>query len=521
MSIRKIIKDNNKLLREKSEEVIEINEDINNLINDMEDTLQNSGGVGIAAIQIGVKKRVILIKVNGKRHLVINPKIINCIGEQEDYEGCLSVEKDECALILGKVKRPFIIEVEGLDENGKKIDIISEGLTARAFAHEIDHLDGILYTDKMQGEFKELKTEEERKQWKENREKANKGKVLIGMSGGVDSSVSAILLKEMGYEVIGATMELCPNALKLSTSAIEDSKKVCQILGIEHVVIDATKEFKDKVIDNFIYSYENCKTPNPCVECNRYLKFGVFFQKAMELKCDYVSTGHYAKVEYSEEYKQYVMKKSEADKKDQTYFLYSIPKTLLEKMIFPLENFTDKSDIRKIAEEHNLNVATKKDSQEICFIEDNDYVNFLNKNSNKKQTKGNIVLKDGTILGKHEGLINYTIGQRKGLGVSYKNPLYVIGLDKEKNEVIVGEEKDLYRKELEATDCNFLLDIDFSKEIDVLAKVRYRAKEAKAKLIYKEDVAHVIFEEPQRAITPGQSVVFYIGDILLGGGKIK
>lgn len=520
MSIKEIIEDNNKLLRAKSEEVVVINEEISNLIKDMEDTLDDSGGVGIAAIQIGIKKRVILIKVNDKRYVVINPKIVNSIGEQEDYEGCLSVKKEGCVLVLGKVKRPFIVEVEGLDEKGNKVEIISEGLAAKAFAHEIDHLDGILYTDKMEGDFKEIKTEEEREKWKEDRKKNNKGKVLLGMSGGVDSSVSAILLKAMGYEVIGATMKLCPNAPKLSTSAIEDSKKICDELNIEHIVIDATKEFKDKVIDNFIYSYENCMTPNPCVECNKYLKFGVFFEKALELKCDYVSTGHYAKVEYSEEYKQYVMKKSDADKKDQTYFLYSIPKETLQKMIFPLENFTDKSDIRKIAKAHNLNVATKKDSQEICFIEDNDYVNFLNKNSSKKQTKGNIVLKDGTILGKHDGLVNYTVGQRKGLGISYKNPLYVIGLDKDKNEVIVGEEHDLYSKELKAIDCNFLLDIDLSKEIEVMAKVRYRAKEAKAKLTYKDDIAYVVFEEEQRAITPGQSVVFYIGDIVLGGGKI-
>ena len=344
----------------------------------------------------------------------------------------------------------------------------------------------------------------------------NKPRVLLGMSGGVDSSVSAIMLKNMGYEVIGATMKLCAN----NENIVKDAKDICNNLKIEHIVIDCTKQFEKYVIDDFINCYNNCQTPNPCIECNKYLKFGAFYKKAIELKCDYISTGHYAKIEYSEEYKQYVMKKSKADKKDQTYFLYSIPKEVLSKMILPLENFTDKSDIRQIAKENNLNVATKKDSQEICFIENNDYVSFIQKNKKEKIKKGNIVLKNGTILGKHNGLIHYTIGQRKGLRISYKNPLYVIALDKEKNEVIVGEEKELYKKELQAKDCNFLLDIDLSKKIEIMAKVRYRAKESKAILTFKEGIAHVTFEEDQRAITPGQSVVFYIGDVLLGGGKI-
>ena len=514
MSIRKIIEDNNQLLREKSEEVTQINEEITNLIKDMEDTLESSGGVGIAAIQIGIKKRVILIKVNDKRHVVINPKIVNSIGEQEDYEGCLSVKKEGCVLVLGKVKRPFIIEVEGLDEKGDKIEIISEGLTARAFSHEIDHLDGILYTDKMQGDFKELKTEEEKDKWRENRKKKNKGRVLLGMSGGVDSSVSAILLKSAGYEVIGATMKLWEDKEN------DDAKRVCNQLDIPYYTIDGKENFKTHVIEDFICCYQNCMTPNPCIECNKYLKFGEFYKKALELECDYVATGHYAKVEYSDKYKQYVMKKSKSDKKDQTYFLYSIPKEVLPKIILPLADFTDKSDIRKIAEAHNLKVASKKDSQEICFIPDNDYVKFLKRNIKEEIKSGNIVLKDGTILGKHNGLINYTIGQRKGLGKSYKNPLYVVEINKEKNEVVVGEEKDLYKKELQAVDCNFLLDIDLSKEIEVMAKVRYRAKEAKAILKYENNIAHVVFEEEQRAITRGQSVVFYIDGIVLGGGKI-
>ena len=352
-------------------------------------------------------------------------------------------------------------------------------------------------------------------------------KVLLGMSGGVDSSVSAIVLKEMGYEVIGATMKLwedkCNPEIEggcCSFSATYDAKRVCDKLGIPHYTLNCEEDFTHYVIDDFIHCYKNCKTPNPCIECNRYLKFGAFYQKALELGCDYVATGHYAKIEYSPKYHQYVMKKSEAKQKDQTYFLYRIPKEVLPHILYPLESFQDKEEVRKLAERYELKVAHKKDSQEVCFIPDNNYVGFIKKNSPQSFQKGNIVLKDGTILGTHEGLIHYTIGQRKGLGIGYKAPLYVIDLNKEKNEVVVGEETDLYQKELQATDCNFLLDIDLSKPQEVMAKVRYRAKEAKAILTMEKNIAHVVFEEPQRAITPGQSVVFYIDDVVLGGGKI-
>ena len=350
-------------------------------------------------------------------------------------------------------------------------------------------------------------------------------KVLLGMSGGVDSSVSAILLKEKGYEVIGATMKLWTGDTKKNKEknekTIEDAKKVCNKLGIKHYVFDAQKEFKKCVIDNFITQYQNAETPNPCIECNKYIKYGYFYEKAKELDCEYIATGHYAKIEYSKKYKQYVLKKAKETKKDQSYFLYTIPKEILGNIIFPLQNYTSKEEIRIIAEKKELEIAEKKDSQEICFIPDNCYQKFLEKHIEKKDKKGKIILKTGEILGEHEGLINYTIGQRKGIGISYKEPLYIIELRKETNEVVVGTEKELYANKLNANQINWQVTPKENEIIKCFAKIRYRAKEAKAKVIKKEDKVLVEFEEPQRAIAKGQSIVFYDEDgIILGGGKI-
>ena len=343
-------------------------------------------------------------------------------------------------------------------------------------------------------------------------------KVLLGMSGGVDSSVSALLLQEQGYEVIGVTMQLLD---KENIESINDAKKVCQKLGIEHHVVDLKKVFKERVIENFISTYMCAKTPNPCVECNKYLKFGELFNFAKQFECDYIATGHYARIEYSNKYNQYVLAKSKSKLKDQTYFLYDIDKKILPNIIFPLSDFDDKNEIRKIAEERGLEIAQKKDSQEICFIENNNYIEFLQKqNPGKTIERGNIVLKNGKILGTHNGLIHYTIGQRKGIGISYQEPLYVIKLDSEKNEVVVGTEKELYSKELTAKNLNFLVDINLQEGIEIQAKVRYRANHAKATLKVEGDFAKVVFEQEQRAITPGQSIVFYMDDIVLGGGKI-
>ena len=345
-------------------------------------------------------------------------------------------------------------------------------------------------------------------------------KVLLGMSGGVDSSVAAIVLQEQGYEVIGATMKLW-NQNSQDNDIIDDAKKLCDKLGIPHHTLNFEEEFKKCVIDNFIQAYSNGITPNPCIECNKFLKFNYFFKKAMELKCDYIATGHYAKTEFSEKYNQYVLKKSNAGQKDQSYVLYNIPKEMISKILFPLGTFENKEQIRKIAEKYGLSTAKKPDSQEICFIPDNDYAGFLIKSGKVKSEKGNIINKDGKVLGTHNGLIHYTIGQRKGLGISNETPLYVIDLDIKNNNLIVGEEKDIYSKVLYANNLNYTVNIDMSKPIEVEAKIRYSAKEASA-ILYppKNDIVKLEFVNPQRAITRGQSVVFYIDDVLIGGGKI-
>ena len=347
-------------------------------------------------------------------------------------------------------------------------------------------------------------------------------KVLLGMSVGVDSSVSALLLKENGYEPIGITLELFEGSSCCNVNTYIDAKNVCNSIGIPHFTYNCKEQFRKHVIQDFIECYSNCKTPNPCIECNKYMKFGYMWEKAKEMECNYIATGHYAKTEYSEKYGRWVLKKSKAGKKDQSYVLWNIPKELIEHVLFPLSDFEDKEQIREIARKNNLKVANKPDSEDICFVPDRNYKKFLENNSELKPKVGNIVNQKGEILGKHSGLYKYTIGQRKGLGISYKVPLFVIGFNPLKNEVIVGEENELYKKEIIVKDINLLLFDKIKDQKEVEVKTRYSSKMAKAKISQEtENTIKVIFDEPQRAITPGQSAVFYIDDIVVGGGKIE
>ena len=347
-------------------------------------------------------------------------------------------------------------------------------------------------------------------------------KVLLGMSGGVDSSVSAILLKNAGYDVIGVTMHLYEGGC-CNISSVMDAKQVCKNLGIEHVILDYQKEFKDIVINDFIDEYSNCLTPNPCVICNKFFKFGLMYKKAKELGIDYIATGHYAKCEFDKKYNQYVIKKASNIAKDQSYFLYYAPQEILKDLVFPLGEFNSKDEVRKIAADNNLRVANKPDSEDICFITNGNYKEFLEKNSSLKPNIGNIVTKNGEILGKHNGLYNYTIGQRKGLGISYSEPLFVVGFNKEKNELIVGTKNDLYKNEILVRDFNLQVNMNLNNA-KVSVKTRYSANNSMATIskIVKDNKEYikVTFDEPELRATPGQSAVFYDGDILLGGGII-
>lgn len=338
-------------------------------------------------------------------------------------------------------------------------------------------------------------------------------RVLIGMSGGVDSSVAAYLLKEQGYEVVGLTMSLFVSQNETgctATNIIDDAKKVCDKLGIEHHVLDLRQAFKSHVIDNFINSYLNAETPNPCVECNKFLKFGLMWEEAKKLNCDFIATGHYASI------KDNKLCKIDSPK-DQTYFLYKIDKELLPHILFPLQDYTDKEKIRSIANTIGLVVADKKDSQDICFIE-GEYTNFLEQNIDNLPNKGNFILSDGTVIGEHKGIIYYTIGQRKGLGISYKHPLYVININKETNEITLGTEEELYSKEITITNINLLVD---NLPTYAQGKIRYRYELTPCNIKQIDnDTIVVTFDELVKSATIGQSLVLYDNDICLGGGKI-
>ena len=344
-------------------------------------------------------------------------------------------------------------------------------------------------------------------------------KVVIGLSGGVDSSVTALLLKQAGYEVIGVTMSLCD---KDNDTSFEDAKKIAEKLDIPFYSFDFRKEFKEYVIDYFANEYINGKTPNPCIECNKHLKFGLMLQKAKDaLNADYIATGHYAKVEYNKETQRYYIKESSSKAKDQTYVLYNLTQEQLKHTLMPLGEYT-KEQIRDIARKNGFITANKKDSQEICFIPDNDYATYIKTHYNHKDIPGEFVDTKGNKYGKHKGIIHYTIGQRRGLGLSLKAPLYVKKVDTKTQEVILCPKEELFQDSLICNNINLITMDKLENTLSVTVKIRYSSPKAKATLIpIDADTIKVVFDEPQRAITPGQAVVFYDEDIVVGGGIIK
>ena len=339
-------------------------------------------------------------------------------------------------------------------------------------------------------------------------------KVLVALSGGVDSSVAAHLLIEQGYECVGATMQLLDNAER----QIADAKAVADRLGIPFYAFDMRKEFRELVIDEFVKTYENGGTPNPCVVCNKQLKFGLLLQKATELGCDYIATGHYARVKEVDG--RYILKKAETLEKDQSYFLYSLSQSVLSKVLFPLGAYS-KDEIRKIAENLSLVTAKKKDSQDICFVPDGDYIKVIEEYANKTYKRGNFVDTSGNVLGQHQGIIRYTVGQRKGLGIALGKPMYVGSKNVENNEVTLCSDEELYSKTLTATDFNWIAFEGAPEILRCKARIRYRHIEQPATVTISNDIANIVFDEPQRAATSGQSVVLYDGEVVIGGGIIK
>lgn len=356
---------------------------------------------------------------------------------------------------------------------------------------------------------------------------AENKKVMIGMSGGVDSSVAAFLLQKESLEVIGATMKLYNNEdidfisekTCCSLDDVLDAKSVCARLGIRHYTLNMTEDFKKEVIERFISAYQNGFTPNPCIDCNRYMKFSKMLHKAQELDIDYVATGHYARIEKQGD--RYILKKAVDLSKDQSYVLYSLTQEQLKVTKFPLGNYT-KQQVREIAEENGFVNARKHESQDICFVPDGDYSKFIEYYTGKTYPCGDFVDMNGKRLGEHKGIIRYTIGQRRGLGLALPASMYVVEKDVDNNKVILGFNDDLFKKEVNVKNISFTACDGLDKPERLCAKIRYNQKEQPA-TVTQTDENHftIVFDEPQRAITKGQAAVLYDGDTVVGGGTIE
>lgn len=356
----------------------------------------------------------------------------------------------------------------------------------------------------------------------------HKGKVLVGMSGGVDSSVAALQLLRAGYEVVGATFRLwdpeVDSGLGASTCCavddVRDAKQVCHTLGIPHYVMNYKQLFQQKVVDYFVAEYQRGATPNPCIACNRHIKFDSFIQKALSMDFDYVATGHYASVLWDEDMGRFRLKRAIHDQKDQSYVLYTFTQHQLAHTLMPLGGY-EKEAVRALAQENNLLVSRKPDSQDICFVPDGDYGGFLEAYTGQKAEPGDFIDRDGNKLGRHQGVWRYTIGQRKGLGISFGKPMFVSAIDQAANTVTLADNDALFTRELVADDFRWI-DIDQLDAPAVFdAKIRYAADPAPAQVIpLGEGKVRVVFDQPQRAVTKGQAVVFYNGRYVVGGGTI-
>ena len=355
-------------------------------------------------------------------------------------------------------------------------------------------------------------------------------KVVVGMSGGVDSSVAAYLLREQGYDVTGVTMEVWQDGEQASREedgnccglkAVEDARRVAWDLKIPYYVMNFRQEFKDHVIDYFIEEYVQGRTPNPCIACNRHVKWEALLKRSMDIGADYIATGHYAQIHRLPN-GRYTLKKSVTSAKDQTYALYSLTQYQLSHTLMPVGQYS-KEEIRNLAEKIGLKVAGKPDSQEICFIPDNDYAGFIRENTSRRLPEGNFVDREGRVLGRHRGITHYTVGQRKGLGLSMGRPVFVVEIRPDTNEVVIGENDDVFSDFLVCGGLNWMaVDGLGGHEMEVTAKIRYSHRGAKCVIReVGEDLVECCFEEPQRAITPGQAVVFYDGDYVVGGGVIQ